>query len=110
MQKWIFLGLAILSEVVATSALKASDSFTRPLPSLIVAIGYGTAFYFLSLTLKTIPIGIAYALWSGFGIGLITLIGWKFYGQKLDTAAVIGLSLIMTGIVILNFFSKSVAH
>jgi len=110
MQKWIFLGLAIVSEVVATTALKSSESFTKPIPSLIVAIGYGAAFYLLSLTLKSIPIGIAYALWSGLGIGLITLIGWKFYGQKLDTAGFIGLGLIMAGIIVLNFFSKTVAH
>ena len=110
MQKWLFLGLAIISEVIATTALKASESFTKPLPSLIVAIGYGAAFYLLSLTLKSIPIGIAYALWSGLGIGLITLIGWQFYGQKLDTPGLIGLGLIMAGIFILNFFSKSTSH
>ena len=110
MQQWIFLSVAIVSEVVATSALKASESFSRLWPSLIVAVGYVSAFYFLSLTLKTIPIGVAYAIWSGVGVALIALIAWIFLGQALDTPAVIGLLLIVAGVVVLNVFSKTVSH
>ncbi len=110
MQQWIFLSVAIVSEVVATSALKASESFSRLWPSLIVAVGYVSAFYFLSLTLKTIPIGVAYAIWSGVGVALIALIAWVFLGQALDTPAVIGLLLIVAGVVVLNVFSKTVSH
>ncbi len=110
MQQWIFLSVAIVSEVVATSALKASESFSRLWPSLIVAVGYVSAFYFLSLTLKTIPIGVAYAIWSGAGVALIALIAWVFLGQALDTPAVIGLLLIVAGVVVLNVFSKTVSH
>lgn len=110
MQKWLILGLAIISEVIATTALKASNGFTRLGPSLVVAVGYGAAFYCLSITLKTIPVGIAYALWSGLGIALVSLIGWKYYGQKLDAAGIVGLALIMAGIIVLNFFSKSASH
>ena len=110
MQKWIFLAVAIVSEVIATSALKASEGFTRFWPSLIVAVGYLIAFYFLSLTLKTMPVGIAYAIWSGVGVALIAVIAWIFLGQPLDLAAIIGLSLIMAGVVVLNVFSKSVSH
>lgn len=105
-----FLSVAIVSEVVATSALKASESFSRLWPSLIVAVGYVSAFYFLSLTLKTIPIGVAYAIWSGAGVALIALIAWVFLGQALDTPAVIGLLLIVAGVVVLNVFSKTVSH
>lgn len=110
MQQWIFLSVAIVSEVIATSALKASEGFTRLWPTLIVAVGYMSAFYFLSLTLKTIPVGVAYAIWSGVGVVLITLIAWIHFGQALDTPAVIGLTLIIAGVVVLNVFSKTVAH
>jgi small multidrug resistance pump len=110
MQQWIFLSVAIVSEVIATSALKATEGFTRLWPSLIVTVGYLSAFYFLSLTLKTIPIGVAYAIWSGAGVALIALIAWVFFGQKLDTPAVIGLLLIVAGVVVLNVFSKTVSH
>lgn len=110
MQQWIFLSVAIVSEVIATSALKASEGFSRLWPSLIVAAGYMTAFYFLSLTLKTIPIGVAYAIWSGAGVALIALIAWVFFEQALDTPAIIGLLLIVAGVVVLNFFSKVVSH
>lgn len=110
MQQWVFLSVAIASEVVATSALKTSEGFSRLWPSLIVTVGYVSAFYFLSLTLKTIPIGVAYAIWSGVGVALIALIAWVFFGQALDTPAVIGLSLIVTGVVVLNVFSKTVSH
>lgn len=110
MQQWIFLSLAIVSEVIATSALKASEGFSRLWPSLIVAAGYISAFYFLSITLKTMPVGVAYAIWSGAGVVLIALIAWVFFGQALDTPAIIGLLLIVAGVVVLNVFSKTVSH
>ena len=90
---WFYLAIAIVSEVLATSALKASEGFTRLYPSLVVVVGYGLAFYFLSLTLRTIPVGIAYAVWSGVGIVLISLAGWVIYDQRLDAAAILGLVL-----------------
>ena len=108
--KWIYLGLAIVSEVIASSALRASDGFTRVGPTLALIIGYGVSFYFLSLTLRTIPMGIAYAVWSGVGILLICIVGWMFFEQKLDLAAIVGLIFIVTGVVILNVFSKSAMH
>ncbi len=106
--QWIFLMVAIVSEVIGTSALKASESFSRLAPSAVVVIGYATAFYFLSLTLKTIPVGVAYAIWSGAGVVLITLIAWILYGQALNLAAILGIALIVAGVVILNIFA--VAH
>ncbi|ARO87236.1 QacE family quaternary ammonium compound efflux SMR transporter [Nitrosospira lacus] len=110
MKQWLFLSVAIVSEVVATSALKASNGFTRLWPSLLVVAGYGIAFFFLSLTLRTIPVGVAYAVWSGAGIVLITLVGWLVFGQSLDTPAIIGLTLIIAGVVVLQAFSKSAIH
>ena len=110
MQQWIFLSVAIVSEVAATSALKASDGFSRLWPSLVVVAGYTVAFYFLSLTLKTVPVGVAYAIWSGAGIALIALIGWAFFGQTLDLPAIIGMLLIVAGVLVLNLFSKTVSH
>jgi small multidrug resistance pump len=107
---WVYLGIAILAEVGATSALKAAEGFTRLIPSVIVVGGYAVAFYFLSLTLRTIPVGIAYAIWSGIGIFLIALIGWLLYGQALDAPAILGLALIIAGVVIVNWSSKSVVH
>lgn len=107
---WLYLGIAIVAEVVATSALKAAEGFTRVAPSAVVVIGYLIAFYFLSLTLRTIPVGVAYAIWSGIGIALISLIGWLVYGQSLDGPAIAGLVLIVAGVAVLNGFSKSVAH
>jgi small multidrug resistance pump len=106
--KWIYLSIAIVSEVIASSALRASDGFTRVGPTLALLIGYGISFYFLSLTLRTIPMGIAYAVWSGVGILLICMVGWLIFGQKLDWPAIIGLTFIVAGVVILNVFSKSV--
>ena len=108
--KWIYLGIAIVSEVAASSALRASDGFTRVWPTLALIVGYGISFYFLSLTLRTIPMGIAYAVWSGVGILLISVVGWFLFGQKLDLPAIIGLTFIVTGVVILNMFSKSIVH
>jgi small multidrug resistance pump len=110
MQPWVFLSVAIVSEVIATSALKASEGFTRLWPTLIVVAGYMSAFYFLSLTLKTIPVGVAYAIWSGVGVVLITLIAWIYFKQALDLPAIIGLSLIIAGVIVLNVFSKTVSH
>lgn len=110
MNPWIFLSIAIIAEVIATSALKASDGFSNTLPSTIVIVGYGTAFYFLSLTLKAIPVGIAYAVWSGAGIVLVTAIAWILYGQKLDVWAFVGIGFIVSGVAVLNLLSKVSAH
>ncbi len=107
---YAYLLAAILCEVIATSALKAAEGFTRLGPSLVVVIGYGLAFYCLSLTLRTIPVGIAYALWSGIGIVLIALAGWILYRQPLDTPAVIGMALIVAGVLVINLFSRTTGH
>ncbi len=107
---YIYLGIAIVSEVIGTSALNASQGFTRLLPSAIVVVGYACAFYFLSLTLRSIPVAIAYAIWSGIGIVLIALIGVFWFRQPLDLAAVIGLGLIVAGVAVVNGFSRSVVH
>ncbi|TXL75973.1 QacE family quaternary ammonium compound efflux SMR transporter [Vineibacter terrae] len=107
---YVYLGIAIVSEVIATSALKASEEFSRLVPSIIVVVGYGVAFYFLSLTLRTIPVGIAYAIWSGVGIVLIALVGLLWFRQALDLPAIIGMALIIAGVVVVNLFSKSVPH
>ena len=110
MQAWLPLALAILAEVIGTSALKASAGFSRLWPSLVVVAGYGTAFYFLSLALRQIPVGIAYAVWSGVGTVLITLIGVLAFRQKIDAAGVLGIALIIAGVLVLNLWSKSGAH
>ncbi len=110
MKQWMFLSFAVISEVIATSALKATGEFTRLWPTVIVVIGYLSAFYFLTLTLRTLPVGIAYAIWSGAGVALITLVGWVFYKQALDLPAFIGIALIVAGVVVLNVFSKAVPH
>ncbi len=110
MNAWRVLGNAIVAEVVGTSALKASEGFTRWLPSLVVVLGYAVAFYCLSLVLKQIPVGVAYAVWSGLGIVLITLVAFVLYGQKIDLAGLIGMGLIVAGVVVLNVFSKAAAH
>jgi small multidrug resistance pump len=107
MQKWLFLLVAVISEVVGTSALKPAEGFTRFWPSTIVVMGYSSAFYFLSLTLKSIPVGIAYAVWSGVGTALIALVACIFLGQKLDVPAVVGILLIVSGVLVINVFSKS---
>jgi multidrug transporter EmrE-like cation transporter len=109
MNKWITLGIAIVAETIATSAMKSSEGFTKLVPSIIVVIGYGIAFCFLSQTLKSIPVGVAYAIWSGVGIVLIALTGWLLFGQKLDAPALIGMALIICGVVVMNVFSRS-AH
>ncbi|TPE45685.1 QacE family quaternary ammonium compound efflux SMR transporter [Maribrevibacterium harenarium] len=110
MKSWIILGLAIIAEVIGTSALKASAGFSKLWPSLIVVVSYGIAFYFLSLTLKTIPVGIAYAVWAGLGIVLISLAGWLFFEQKLDFASIIGMGLIVAGVIVINLFSNTNVH
>ena len=107
---YVLLAIAVALEVVATSALKATDGFTRLVPSLVTLAGYGLAFYVLSLTLRTLPVGIVYALWSGTGIVLIAGIGWLWYRQPLDGPALLGIALILAGVLIVNLFSKSVAH
>lgn len=107
---YLYLGIAIVAEVCATSFLKLSDGFTKAVPSTITIAGYAMAFYFLSLTLKTIPTGIAYAIWSGVGIVLIAVVGWFFQGQKLDIAAMAGMALIIAGVAVMNLFSKSIVH
>lgn len=106
MKYWLFLMIAIVSEVIATSALKASAGFTRLAPSIIVVVGYGISFYAMSLALNAIPVGIAYAIWSGIGIVLITLIAWVLYGQELDVWAMIGIGFIIIEVVILKVLSK----
>ena len=110
MQAYMALGLAIVAEVIATSALKASEGFTRPGPSAIVVLGYGLAFYCLSLTLKTVPVGVAYAVWSGLGIVLITVAGYVLYRQRIDAAALIGMALIVAGVALIQLFSKTTTH
>jgi small multidrug resistance pump len=110
LMQWLILSIAIVAEVIATSALKAADGFTKPWPSLLVVAGYGIAFYCLSLTLRSMPIGIVYAIWSGVGISLIALVGWLFYRQPLDWPAMLGMALIMAGVAVMNLFSKTVSH
>lgn len=107
---YLYLGIAIVAEVFATTALKASDGFSRFWPSVAVVVGYVLAFYCLSLTLRTLPTGIAYAIWSGVGIVLISLLGWWVHRQTLDLPALLGMGLIMAGVLVINLFSKSSAH
>ncbi len=107
---YFLLAIAIVAEVIATSALKASEGFSCLWPSVITVIGYGIAFWCLSLTLKVIPTGIVYAIWSGVGIVLISAVGWFWFKQSLDTPALIGLGLIIAGVLVINLFSKSVGH
>ncbi len=107
MSNWLFLGLAIFSEVLATSFLKSSEGFTKLWPSVIVFAGYMLAFYFLSLTLETIPIGVAYAIWSGVGVASITLVSVIAFDQKIDFSAVVGIGLIIIGVIVLRVFSDA---
>lgn len=105
MQQWIFLSIAIVSEVIATTSLKAAEGFTHVWPSCLVVVGYAIAFYFLSLTLKTIPVGVVYAIWSGAGIAIITLVAWLIYGQTLNAPSIVGVLFIVVGIIVLNVYS-----
>ncbi len=107
---YLYLCLAIIAEVIATSALKTSEEFSKFIPSIVVVAGYGAAFYFLSLVLKSIPIGIAYAIWAGMGIVLIAIIGAVFFKQIPDFPAIIGMGLIVSGVAVINIFSKTVGH
>jgi small multidrug resistance pump len=107
---YLYLAIAIIAEVAATSALKASAEFTRLYPSIIVVVGYAVAFYFMTLVLRTIPVGITYAVWSGLGIVLVTIVGALFYKQIPDIAAIIGMTLIVSGVVVIFVFSKTVSH
>ena len=110
MSAWVALAIAIFSEVIATSFLKASDGFSKLWPSIIVIIGYTSAFYFMSISIKSIPVGVTYAIWSGTGIVLIALVGWLVMGQKLDWPAILGMSLIVAGVLVIQLGSKSVGH
>ena len=107
---YAYLLIAILFEVLATTALKETQGFTRLVPSLVTVVGYALAFYFLSLPLRTMPVGVVYAIWCGAGIILITLIGWTWFRQALDMPAMIGMALIMAGVAVINLFSKTLAH
>jgi small multidrug resistance pump len=107
---YAYLTIAILCEVIATSFLKLSDGFSKPVPSLVTVAGYAVSFYFLSIALRDIPTGVAYAIWSGIGIVLVTGIAWAFQGQKLDPAALCGLGLIVSGVIVINLFSNAAVH
>lgn len=110
MKSCIFLAIAIVAEVIATSALKSSEGFSKWVPSVVVVVGYSFAFYFFSLAMKTIPVGIAYAVWAGLGIVLIAAVAWLMHGQKLDGWAFVGMGLILSGVAVLNLLSKSSVH
>jgi small multidrug resistance pump len=107
MMKYLYLLIAIIGEVVATSSLKASEQFRKPLPSILVVVGYAIAFYFLSITVKVLPVGITYAIWSGVGIVLVTVAGIILYKQVPDVPAIIGMILIALGVLVINIFSKT---
>jgi len=107
---YLYLAIAIVAEVIATSSLRACEGFTRLWPSVVVVAGYAIAFYFLSLTLRSMSVGIVYAIWSGVGIVLISIIAWILFGQKLDVPAVVGIALIIAGVAVINLFSKTVTH
>jgi len=107
---YLYLAIAIIAEVIGTIAMKATESFTKPLPSLLVVAGYGVAFYFLSACLKTMSIGVAYAAWSGLGVVLIAIAATILYRQSLDWWAILGMALIVAGVLVLNLLSSSAAH
>lgn len=107
---YVYLLLSICTEVAATTALKATNSFTNPVPTAVVVIGYALTFYFFNLTLSQMPIGIAYAIWSGLGMVLITLFSWVIYKQALDLPAMVGIAFILAGVLVLNLFSKASVH
>jgi multidrug transporter EmrE-like cation transporter len=107
---WIYLAAAILSEVVGTSALAPSQGFTKPVPAVIVLVSYGAAFYLLAQTLHTIPVAVAYAVWSGVGVALITLIAWALFGQRLDAFALLGIAMIVAGVLVIHTLSNASAH
>ena len=107
---WLYLSVAIVSEVIGTSALAPSQGFTKPVPTVIVLFSYAAAFYLLSQTLHTIPVAIAYAVWSGAGVALITLIAWAMFGQRLDPFALLGIGLIVAGVLVIRLLSNASAH
>jgi multidrug transporter EmrE-like cation transporter len=106
----LYLAIAIVGEVIATSFLRASAGFSQLVPTIVVVVGYGITFYFFSLALQTIPVGIGYAIWSGAGIVLISIIAYFVYGQSLDLPALVGIGLILAGVLVINLFSQSSAH
>jgi len=110
MQGYVFLALAIIAEVIATTALKSVDGLNKPLPLLLVVVGYAVAFAMLALVMRSIPVGVAYALWSGLGIVLISLAAWLIYGQRLDTATLLGMALIISGVAVIQLFSTHNGH
>ncbi|QWD90258.1 multidrug efflux SMR transporter [Polynucleobacter sp. MWH-Braz-FAM2G] len=107
---WLILGFAIITEVIATTALKYTEGFTKMVPTAVSLLGYGLSFFALSRILNQIPLAIAYAIWSGAGISLVGIIGWLWLGQKLDAGALIGIGLIITGVIVINLFSTSISH
>lgn len=108
--QWVFLGIAIVAEVAATSALKASNGFSQLVPSIVVVVGYALSFFLLSLALKTMSVGVCYAIWSGVGIVFISLIGYVAFHQTLDAPALVGMALIAAGVFVINAFSQSATH
>lgn len=108
--KWLYLLISIVGEIIATSALKESNGFTKVVPAIISAAGYSITFYFLSLTLREVSVGIVYAIWSGVGIVLISIVGYLRFNQKLDTPAIVGMFLIISGVIIINLFSKTTTN
>jgi small multidrug resistance pump len=110
MNHWMALAIAIVAEVVATSTLKMTAEFTKLVPSLVVVVGYAVAFYFMTISLRVLPVGIMYAIWAGLGVVLVTVVGWVVYKQVLDLPAILGLILIIAGVVIINLFSNAVGH
>ena len=110
MMTYAYLVLAILCETIGTTALQANQQFTRPLPTVVVFVAYGVSFYLLAMVLKTVPVGVAYALWSGLGIVFIAVIGLLVFQQRLDLPAVLGIALILTGILVIHLFSKTAPH
>ena len=110
MNSYLALGIAIVAEVIATTALKSSEGLSRLVPSIITLVGYGTAFYFLSITMKSLATGVTYAIWAGLGIVLISITSFFFHGQKIDLPGMLGMALIIAGVVVLNLFSKSSVH
>ena len=107
---YLYLSISIIAEVIGTSALKASEEFTNPVPSIIVSVSYAVAFYSLTFVLRTIPVAVAYAIWSGVGIALISIAAFFLYRQSLDLPAIIGIGLIIAGVAVINLYSKSVLH
>ncbi|MFN4099202.1 MAG: SMR family transporter [Pararhodobacter sp.] len=107
---WLLLGIAILFETIGTTALKASEGFSRAGPSVVVVVAYGVSFWLLAMVLKVVPVGIAYAIWSGAGICFIAAIGWVVFGQRLDAPALAGMALIVAGILVINLWSNTTSH